>query len=311
MEKIHIGALPPPLGGISIYLYRLQKYSNTDTVVDEIQLNKIQFVKLLLKKNKHFVYHSPNLIRRLLVYLFSSIMGNQFTIVSHGDGLKNSYINSNMFIKYLIKRMLKKATSIQTVNHKIADFLVQVLNIEKDKIYTQHAFLPPPLEDEKAILSTYEKELLDFVEQNRPLIIANASSIAWYKEQDLYGLDMCVQLVDNLKKEYPNIGLVFALANIGDEAYYQKIGLKIKQLKLEQSVYFMTGQKELWPLFKKANVMVRPTCSDGYGISIAEALYFKCPAVASDVCDRPEGTVLFENRDQNGFYDKVREVLEK
>ena len=71
----------------------------------------------------------------------------------------------------------------------------------------------------------------------------------------------------------------------------------------------MTGERELWPLFRKADLMVRPTCTDGYGISIAEALYFDCPAVASDVCVRPEGTLLFNNRDMDDFYEKASDIL--
>ena len=62
---------------------------------------------------------------------------------------------------------------------------------------------------------------------------------------------------------------------------------------------------------KKADLMIRPTCTDGYGISIAEALFFDCPAIASDVCPRPEGAVLFKNRDMDDFEQKTRELLER
>ena len=73
--------------------------------------------------------------------------------------------------------------------------------------------------------------------------------------------------------------------------------------------YFMTGQKEIWPLFKKTDLMIRPTYSDGYGISIAESLYFGCPAIASNVCLRPKGTILFKNRDLDDLATKAMLVL--
>ncbi len=73
----------------------------------------------------------------------------------------------------------------------------------------------------------------------------------------------------------------------------------------------MLDNTELWPLFENADLMVRPTCVDAYGVSIAEALYFDCPAIASDVCERPDGTVLFRNRDQSDFLEKCRYVLVK
>ena len=55
--------------------------------------------------------------------------------------------------------------------------------------------------------------------------------------------------------------------------------------------------------------MVRPTCTDGFGVSIQEAITFGCPAVASDVCQRPTGTVVFKNRDMEDFERKVRSIL--
>ncbi|MDF9507906.1 glycosyltransferase, partial [Bacillus cereus] len=73
---------------------------------------------------------------------------------------------------------------------------------------------------------------------------------------------------------------------------------------------FLTGQKELWPLFKKSDIMIRPTYSDAYGISIEEAIYFNCRAIASNVCNRPEGTILFENRNINDLVFNIERCIE-
>jgi glycosyltransferase involved in cell wall biosynthesis len=131
----------------------------------------------------------------------------------------------------------------------------------------------------------------------------------FYQGVDLYGLDLCVDLVSELKKIYPQIGLLFALAEIGETTYFEETIHRIRKKTIADNFFFMTGQKELWPLFKKCDLMVRPTYSDGYGISIAEALYFHCPAVASDVGGRPEGTILFRNRDFDDFLCKVKNIL--
>ncbi|MBL0721721.1 MAG: glycosyltransferase family 4 protein [Sulfurovum sp.] len=112
------------------------------------------------------------------------------------------------------------------------------------------------------------------------------------------------------KVDFPTIGLMFALASEDiNKEYLDKMKLRIKELKIEDNFYFLTGQKELWPLFKQADLMIRPTSSDGYGISIAEALYFDCPAIASDVSDRPEGTILFKSRDIEDLYSKTIDVI--
>jgi glycosyltransferase involved in cell wall biosynthesis len=173
----------------------------------------------------------------------------------------------------------------------------------------QHPFIAPPLEEEEEIGRTYPPDVLDFVADRQPLVIANAFRITFDRGLDLYGLDMCVELVARLKETHPRVGLLFALSEIGDRPYYAEINRRIDALGVRDSFHFMTGQRELWPLFRRADLMVRPTSNDGYGISIAEALYFGCPAVASDVCERPPGTVLFATRDPEDFLRKCLDAL--
>jgi len=129
-------------------------------------------------------------------------------------------------------------------------------------------------------------------------------------EEDLYGLDMCIELTAILKEQYPNIGFLFAL---GSEEYHydylKKMKRRIADLKINTHFHFLTGQKQLWPLFKKADLMIRSTNTDGFAVSIAEALYFECPVIASDACFRPEGTILFKNRNLNDLTNCSLSVL--
>ncbi|OCL98215.1 Glycosyl transferases group 1 [Aliarcobacter thereius] len=311
-KTIHIGPIPPPIGGISIYLYRLsRKNKDLNTLfINEMSISKYKFIKILfLGKKNTIIYHSPSLYRRLLLYICTYFTTNSYIIVSHGQGLENSYKESDVFIKYLLKKTIMNSNYIQIVGNHLLEFLVD-LGYSKEKIKIQHAFIEPPLEDEKHILETYPINLSEFLNKNKPIVVANASSLVFHKNLDLYGLDMCIELTAKLKQDYPNIGFVFALANerVNIE-YLNKMKERIKELDIEDNFYFLTGQKELWPLFKKANLMIRPTSSDGYGISIAEALYFDCPAIASDVSDRPEGTILFKSRDLEDLYIKSIKIL--
>ena len=77
---LHIGPMPPPLGGISVYLYRLSRSNNDNSVgfVNENNLNGIDFLKLIfLNSDKTFIYHSPSTMKRITL-LFSKIFrGNK------------------------------------------------------------------------------------------------------------------------------------------------------------------------------------------------------------------------------------------
>ena len=121
---------------------------------------------------------------------------------------------------------------------------------------------------------------------------------------------MCIDLCANLKQYYPRIRLVFCLPDIGDYEYFNKLKRRIAEKGIENNFLFITEQYQFYPILMKCDVFVRPTNTDGYGISIAEAIFFKVPAVASDVCQRPEGTILFKSRDINDFILKVKDVLD-
>lgn len=317
MQNIYIGSLPPPLGGITVYLYRLSKVEKDALFIDERDIQdgfkfKLWLIKQIFSlKKKNYIYNNPSLRMRLFFYLLSCISIHDFSLIIHGISLIDQYQKSNRFIKFLIRSMLKKANFIQVVNPEYKKF-INSLNIKTKKIIIKSGFLPPPLEEEEKILNTYNKKLIEFLKIKKPIIIANSFAIVFFNNVDLYGLDISIELTKKLKKDYPNIGFLFAIANEKINRWYlEKMKKRIIELEIELNFYFITGQKEIWPLFKKADLMIRPTYVDGYGISISEALYFNCPAIASNVCKRPEGTIIFKNREIEDLYNKCKDILKE
>jgi len=164
--------------------------------------------------------------------------------------------------------------------------------------------LPPNIKIAQSLFATYPRSLHGFLQSHSPIIIANASKLTFWRGYDLYGFDMCIQLIAKLQKDFPRAGLVLALAQQGDQAYFKKI---FKKINNDPSIYLLYRcRQELWPLFTQADVFVRPTVSDaGPSISAQEALHVGTPVVASDVCDRSKDALLFKNRDGDDFYQKV------
>lgn len=310
-SKIQIGVLPPPLGGVSVYLYRLRKLRPQDLFIDPRALSCSQKLKLFMKADREIVIHGTDWRKLFLLRVFQGIRRQPYSIVLHGEGWLNDYEKSRGLRRWILETSLRHAKSIQVVGEHIEGVLLDKLPELEDKVFVRNAFLPPPLEDEPRILASYGQEVRDFIANHKPLIIANAFQLAEWKDgTDLYGLDMCVELMRRLKKDYPQAGMLFALANDKFRPdYYAKMKQKIVAYGLQEQFYFLTNQHELWPLFRCGQLMVRPTCTDGFSVSIQEALVLGCKAVASDVCQRPMGTVVFQNRDMNDFECKVRSAL--
>lgn len=315
---IHVGSMPPPLGGISVYLYRLSKSNNSISVLDTktIFFSKskkiIWFLKQIFSLSpKHFIYHNPILHLRVSFYILSCISIHRYSLVLHGNLLHDQYSKGNIIIKFIIKRTLRKSQWVQIVGEHLKELLLD-LGISDNKIVVKNAFLPPPIEEEKIIYQSYDAEMLSFIAKHSPLLIANASSLVIKDEIDLYGFDLCISLIEMLKIKFPTIGFIFALANSKDNQQYLDRQLEvIARQGLVNNFYLVDGQKEIWPLFKTCDLFIRPTNEDGYGISIDEAIYFNCPVIASDVCRRNHLAVLFENRNINDLYQKSLQILNK
>ncbi len=314
MKTLIIGPLPPPLGGVSVYVSRLRrKLTAEGHTVDTVDVGHPdrfgRFIHLLsLQPSSYDVIELNVLSTGILSALLARNLAGKCRLTIHsGQDLENwGPVKSAV-----VELFLRRCGELVFVGPHLRELFDKQGFSLPDTTTIHPAFLPPSLEDETTIRQSYSNDVRDFIEQRRPLIVANAFRLVFHEGIDLYGLDMCVELIARLQIEFPNVGLLFALAEIGERGHYRKIREMIAKRKLGNNICFMTGQKELWPIFRQADLLVRPTCVDGYGISIAEALYFGCPAVASDVCVRPEGTVVFARGNMDDFQHKCEDILSR
>jgi glycosyltransferase involved in cell wall biosynthesis len=202
--------------------------------------------------------------------------------------------------------VLKSASHCIAVNSQIKEKLVS-LGAPTEKVSVIPAYLPPvPVEAEIAAIPP---EVWTFMENHAPIISANAFAVVKSKGEDLYGIDLCLELCSDLKSVYPGVGLVFFLPGVRDHEYFVELKRRISDKGIGDNFLFQTKPCQFYPVLMKSDIFVRPTSVDGDAVSLREALYFKVPSVASDVVARPEGAVIFKRRDVNDFTSKVSEVL--
>jgi len=225
-----------------------------------------------------------------------------------------TYHNWRREIKYvgLLEKLLIKLAStfiscFIAVGPHIKRNLIN-LGFEREKIEIIPAYITPPVVKED--INAVPDNVWNFIDSHSPIISANAYRIDFYNNEDRYGIDMCIDLCANLKRENPKAGFVFCLPDIGEYDYFHKMKQRIVEKGIENNFLFQTKPCQLYPILMKSDLFVRPANLDAYGVSIAEAIYFKVPALASDVCKRPAGTVLFRNRDMVDFVVKVKHILE-
>ncbi len=320
MEKIAlVGTYPPPIGGISVHVKRLQQSltergvgcvvydMSAESVKAENVVPSAQRYKLLMRlffspeRIVHFHGHNWR-IRAMLLLLKAVSKRVVFTFHSFRDDVESI----GPLRRSLIRVVVRLADYIIVTNPQIQDKLIR-LGARAEKMTVIPPFIPPQIRQQD--IDRIPAYVWSFIDTHSPVISANAYRISFYRGEDLYGLDMCIELCNALKQDWPKVGLVFCLPVVGDEAYYAHLQARIRDLGLEGNWLFVNELSELYPILMRSDLFVRPTNTDSYGMSVAEAIYLGIPAVASNVCPRAPGTQLFKSRDIEDFVRVVSNVL--
>lgn len=328
MKKITIiGPYPPPYGGISVHIKRMKEYllkSKVNFII--FSENKIDCENNNLKYNKgykHFIFKIPFLNSDIIHFHTSSyevmslfflfkMFKKKIILTFHVNKVFFLKDCSNFYKKFLIYNY-KKVDRIICVNSHVMDELVNY-GVDKSKISIIPAYVNP-IEDENDF-KRIPQDVWNFINNSKFLISANGW-IRLYNKEDLYGIDMLIELVSKLKGNGYEINLFIALlgSELQDEemkVYYGELKNKIKSYDISRNIFILeVKDTEFYPILKNSKLLIRPTNTDGDAVSIREALYYKIPVIASDVVNRPEGTILFKTRNIDDLYNKTVDVIEK
>lgn len=323
IEIALLGSYPPPYGGVSIHIQRLKEKLDEIGIItlvydfsgkggkkdnDVVLVNRS--IKWLVKyfftaKEKIIHSHFSDWRIRSIIGLMS-FFKKKTIITIHGDSLKQSLDNHNWFKKQIIKFSLKHSSFIIAMNTNIEQLCLNI-GVKPTCIAVIPSFIPPTLREDE--INEIPQKTWDFIDTHTPIISANAFEIKFNKNEDLYGIDMCIDLCSELVIDFPDLGFIFCLPSIGNHKYYSKLKERIVEKGIQDKFLFVNKNYQFYPILMKSDIFVRPTNTDGDAISVREALHFNIPVVASDVVSRPKGTILFRNRNIEDFTFMVKRVL--
>lgn len=292
MIKVLIfGAMPPPIGGVSIHIKRFLYFSKE--YQREVDINVYD-----IKKQK---LHGINSEKRGIGVLFSSFLKSDIIHIHIANNLK--------VLIALIAKLLKKRVVYTHHNSRInsefwfnkinylSDIVILVNDKEIDttklnlnKIRHIPAFLPPYQFNK--IPSVFNNK----IEKSKFVISTNCFQYTKFNNKDLYGFDLIIVAYAELIKEKKLKGSLLVLVDpSGTTVEYVKELLKKYSCLNNLNTLYISKPIDFSTLIKKSNVTIRATRSDGDSLSVRESLYFGTPVIASDVTYRPKGTELFEN----------------
>jgi glycosyltransferase involved in cell wall biosynthesis len=310
------GIYPPPVGGVAIHIKRFVRYlAQRGVAVDFVHPNEcpasgfpqVSPRELLLRalQSPAKIVHVHGFQHRGMhgVLILLALLGKKVVVTIHNEWFDEDYRQLRGVRRLLARLCFSLATRVIAVNER-----TDLLFVPRGRIVHIPAFLPPA-EDELDPDSLPE-EVRAFRSRFRWLITANAFRIWFRHGVDLYGLDLCVELMARLAAEgADDVGLLFVLADVGHPEHLAALQRRLAELGLQERVLFLTRTINYSALLRIADVFLRPTTSDGDAISLREALHLGVRAIASDVVPRPAGTLLFRGRDVVDLHARVAAAL--
>lgn len=309
MDKLLIGPLPPPIGGVSNHLSRFSQRNNIPVFREKSKYTYHDFLYILRLSKKEIYSHTISW--RILAFLFiKGLFMNrkcEYYIINHNfQGVTTVQKTlKGMIHFFLIKKYVNKCKVIYVVNPDLIHKMKTTYGLLNYMVFDP--FVPPDESKEDEIWESYGQDVQKFISEHDILISSGAWQLSFHNGEDLYGLDLLIRMQADLKEYKPKVGLIFFIGDPNYNAkYLKKCHGLIDELGVRDDIYFITGQKEMWPIIKYSKVFIRATNTDGDPLSIKEAIYFGTKVIASNCCTRVKEVSIFQSRDLESLLSCIK-----
>jgi glycosyltransferase involved in cell wall biosynthesis len=325
-----LGVVPPPYGGVSVYVERLLYKLNIDGYqtgayyidvlprtpeIDNGLFHKftwlntskflVRFPRLLRETRGYSIVHSHfSLEAMMYLWFLRRMTGKQIIVTVHNSMVANYHKNTNFINKFFLKLMSSSSVVWIAVSDNVKNEMLK-LQLDFNEINVIPAFISPNVyvRDTTKISS----KLRSFLNSEEKIITFYGHSFMRNETQDIYGYEICLNMFKKLTLSgLFNCKLLMCIAEANDQDRLNSLMDFSKLPELQNRIFWQVGpvdnMSEIW---KATYIYVRPTSTDGDSVAIREALSFGCRVVASDVCERPNGVTVFNLNDLNDFENKV------
>jgi len=130
------------------------------------------------------------------------------------------------------------------------------------------------------------------------------------------GYEFLIEAAEIVVKLYPQTRFLI-VGDKGIESYYQSLINEIEKRELQNNVYFLGFRTDVKEILAEIDLFVLPSLSEGFSLSIIEAMAMNVPVIATK-CGGPEEIIednstgyLVAKNDANALGGKIVEILEK
>jgi glycogen(starch) synthase len=326
MKVVHVGAYPPPYGGVSMHIKRLDWFCRQNGI-QSIVIDTHGSIGKPIMPGTELIPLSGNKTIKLVNLVQYLAHCNADIVHFHISGLQNFCfvapvlllgarhskrivtLHSGSFIRacellpklmqLYIRFIFQQFDHLIAVNIEQRNYLTEKMQVRPERVSVIPAFLPPiASQSNRAHLPV---PLIAFFDTYKDVLVTTGYC------KPHYGFHVIIQALDLLQD--PSVGLVIQFYTAKDEDYWQQIH---RMAVRRENVYLSTEEMDehnMGALLSAARVFIRGTSLDGDSVALREAAYFGCQIIATDCIDRPKGCLLYTFNDPYQLAERVREAL--
>lgn len=274
IKIVSTGTLPPPIGGVTIFLKYFSEALIEKKNVDHEFFN---LVKIFTYRTSYLHINASNSIKRFIYVLIGKVFFKKVFIVKHGEkfNLKNP----------LVKLSILLADGVFCLNDDVKSQLEKLnkRNLKHSTIFIEN------ISDIK-ISKNKIKSL-----NNRPRLLFYANNSSMKDGKSVYGIDFLISCLNDLTNKY-DLTII-------------DLSMKFKKKFEHSHVKYIDTPVNFTELMDNHDIYIRPTRSDGMSVALLEAGLKGLKCLASDAAERPSFVHTYRLDDKKDFLDSIDSLV--
>ncbi len=317
------GTVPDPVGGVAVFCQRLieSKLVPIAGLIDpyfakrkdriDIEhitpqrpgyLHRIKAISHLSKIHDRPLFINGSRPQSLLIFapFLRGRTAPTCLLLHHGD-LRGAYLRLGP-LRPIIARAMKRMGQILCLSTDQMNFYTEI-GVAKSKLSLVNSHISAAASRKPVILSDQAQQALAWMKQSvGPVIIGSGYAQPFYHHD--WPLDSIARQAGN---DHP---ARYLLCCYGPQTEHLR-ALTAAFEKVENArLCFGLRPDEFSQLLAAADIYVRPTSIDSFGIAIHDAMGMGLRVIASDACERPNGAALHKSGDKEAFSALLLDLIE-
>jgi len=295
-----------------IYLYILRKrkinfkinHSNVKLFNSEARYSfrPINELRKLIEGKNIEVLHCHLFRSQVFGYILKKRYFSKIKLIFHEHG---EVFQNHKVYNYFMKQSQKEVDKIIAVSKSTKQELINKANINPKKIIILYNFVDLKKFNKKNIKRNIKKDKKKMGIKENDFVIGFAGRLA--------GVKGCKYLI----KALPNLDFSYKCVIAGDGPLKEDLIKLSRKLEVYDKVIFLGYQSDILKFYSLIDVLVMPSLSESFGLSIVEAQASSIPVIASnisginEIIQNKKNGLLFEARNSNDLAKKIETIYSK